>query len=128
MSDQLLKIPGLFKTYHPLVDGSMNITFQTQEVDKQIKSDIFDLHRQFGWILFSPNKIPVNAVPEDDARPLTGQSPSLKMKNTLYALYQELGAPYGKTGFNKFYEERIERQRTEVLNELQTIDRAKQQP
>lgn len=125
MSD-FLKVPGLFKTYSPLVDGSMNLTFQTQEVDKELKSDIFDLHRQFGWILFSPNKIPVNAVPEDDARLATGQSPSLKMKNTIYALYQALGAPYGKTGFDKFYQERLERLRGEILNELQVIDRAKQ--
>jgi len=123
---ELLRVPGLFKTYHPLVDGSMNLTFQTQEVDKELKSDIFDLHRQFGWLIFSPNAIPVNAVPDDDAKPISGQSPSLKMKNTIYALYQALGAPYGKTGFDKFYQERLERLRGEILNELQAIDRAKQ--
>lgn len=123
--NQTLKIAALFKTYHPLIDGSMNVTFQTQEVDKQVKSDIFDLHRQFGWLLFSPNDIPINAVPEQDAQPLYGESPSKKLKNTLYALYQELGAPYGKVGFDKFYTERIERLRGIILDELQTINRGK---
>ncbi len=123
MSD-MLRIAAIFKTYRPHVDGSMTVSFETQEVDKQLKSDIFDLHTQFGWLIFSPNDIPINAVPKDDAQPLYGESPSLKMKNTLYVLYQKLGAPYGKTGFDKFYHERIERLRHIVLDELQTIYRA----
>jgi hypothetical protein len=121
----ILRVAGMFKTYHPLVDGSMNLTFSTQEVDKPLIEQIIEYHRQFGHLLFSPNIVPIGAVPEDDARPTFGQSPSLKLKNTIYALYMELGAPYGKTGFQKFYEERIERLRGEILGELNAVNQSK---
>lgn len=126
MTKDLLRVAAIFKSYHPLVDGSMTLSFQTQEVDRDLKESIFDLHRQFGWLLFSPNDIQPNMVPSDEAMPHSDISPSKKLKNTIYALYIELGSPYGKSGFQKFYEERVERLRGIIIDELQTINRAKQ--
>lgn len=124
MTKELLLMPGLFKTYHPLVDGSMNLTFQTQEItDRNMKNLVFDLHRQFGWILFSPNEIQMDAVPEDPANPPSGDSPSKRLKNTIYALYMKKDAPYGATGFDKFYQEQVERFRSIILTDLSALDR-----
>lgn len=115
---ELLKVAAMFKTYHPLVDGSMNLTFATQEVDKEMKSDIFDLHRQFGWLVFKPNDITLKDIPKSQAEARFGESPSKKMRSTLYVLYAEMGKPYGVTGFDKFYEEWMERFRSQVLEEI----------
>lgn len=115
---EILKLPGLFKTYHPLVDGSMNLTFQTQEVDISAKNSIFELHRQFGWILFKPNEIAVKDIPGVQAETKFGESPSKKMRSTIYVLYAEMGKPYGVTGFEKFYEEWMERFRSQILEEI----------
>lgn len=121
MENNILKLPGLFKTYHPLVDGSMNLTFQTQEVDNVAKNAIFELHRQFGWIVFKPNQIAVKDIPKIDAEVKFGESPSKKMRSTLYVLYSEMGKPYGVTGFEKFYEEWTERFRSQVLEEITKV-------
>lgn len=118
MQDQILRVQGLFKTYHPLVDGSMNITFQTQEIDLALKNQIFELHRQFGHLLFKPNEIMVKDIPTTQAEARFGESPSKKMRSTVYVLYAELGKPYGATGFDKYYEEWMERFRSQIMEEI----------
>lgn len=114
----MIKLEAIFKTYHPLQDGSMNLTFQTQEIANDTKSQILDLHRQFGWILFKPNQITIKDIPVTDAEAKFGESPSKKMRSTLYVLYAEMGKPYGVTGFDKFYSEHMERFRNQVLDEI----------
>lgn len=121
MTETMLKLQGLFKTYHPLVDGSMNLTFETQEVDKDLKNQIFDLHRQFGWLVFKPNEITLKDIPNSQAEARFGESPSKKMRSTLYVLYAEMGKPYGVTGFEKFYTEWSERLRSLVLKEISKV-------
>lgn len=120
---QLIKVEAVLTGIRPLRDGSMSIGFSTQEVSKDFIVDAMQLYQQFGWLLFAPNKVQLDKLPDDPAHPPLGVvSPSQKLKNTLYAYYMKLNAPYGKTGFDKFYREKMEALRAVILSEMEKLD------
>lgn len=119
----LIKVAAAMTNVRPLADGGMSLGFKTQETTRAFMVEAMELYNQFGWLLFSPNEIRLDAVPDDPASPPVGTiSPSRRLKNTIYAYYIKKGAPYGKTGFEKFWSEQAERLRGIILTEMEKLD------
>ena len=122
IEDNLLQLPASLNSYRPLKDNSFNLTFQTQELTTEQKMLIIQLHQDFGHLLFKINPIQMNEVPDDPANlPANQKSPSQQLKNTIYALYQAQNAPYGMSGFDRYYREKMARFKQELINEISEI-------
>lgn len=98
----MLKIPATFDRYSSRSDGSMGVSFSTQEASA---SDLAMIHahvRQFGWLLFDENEIQSEDIPKEGAD--EEKSPSKRLRSVLFVLWKQEGE---KGDFEIFYRDRM---------------------
>lgn len=88
-----------------LKDGSLRLTFETQELDTDNCVSLFQMRLQFGWLLFSPNK--EEQAPLDEPTPQDeNKTPSQRLRACIYRYWQAHGE--SKIDFDSFYRSQIE--------------------
>jgi hypothetical protein len=92
----ILKTPAILTSYTPKVDGSMKLSFTTQELDDAQKMYVISYYQKFGNLLFKENEILDDEIPEEDAV-REGKTPSERLRNVMYVYWKEHGIvePFG---------------------------------
>jgi len=95
-----IEIPAIFTGLTTKADRSLSLRFNTaQEVDENTATTLFTYRMAQGYLLFSPNPIDEESVPQGSAL-MEGKSPSQRLRDVLYVYYKQLNP---KTDFETFY-------------------------
>lgn len=85
----MIRVPATFDRFSSRADGSLGLSFTTQEVDIKELSDIHGHVRSFGWLLFKDSEIQDDDIPDEEPD-RDDISPSKRLYNVLYAYYAQL--------------------------------------
>ncbi len=89
-------------------DKSVKLSFETRELMPTEVLTLMSMEGNEGWLLFGPNEINVEEMPDDDAE-VEGKKPSQRLRASLYVLYKQLAASGTYLGtFQTFYDEKME--------------------
>jgi hypothetical protein len=98
-------VPATLEGLSMLKDGGISIRLHTKELTAEEKVDASKFYQQYGWFTFSANddvELPVKDAPLDEF----AKSPSQRLRNTIFVLYQQSG-PMDIT-FDEFYRRKME--------------------
>ena len=73
-----------------LKDGSVRMTFDSQELNGKDAAILFSLRRQLGWLLFSENQIKEEDVPYKAAKGVNNKTPSQRLRSIIYVKWSQL--------------------------------------
>ena len=86
-------------------DGSLRLTFRTQELQPESKLSVFEFQNKFGWLVFSASKIQEADMPKFKAVEKSDRTPSERLRNTLYRLWEKVDT---SETFDTFYARKME--------------------
>lgn len=117
---EIISVPCLLWDRGYLSDGGRRIWVSTNElVDSQIALiNRYGDNKTFGYFFFSPEKIKIQDikdVPEIEPEFKGGKSPSQRLRNTFYILWEQNGA---KGDFEDYYKYQIEKIITTIKEKL----------
>ena len=84
-------LASYFKSYRPKADGSLSITFDTQEVTSSEVAELHDFRNKYGVLVFkAEDQLTEQEMKDLDALDLeyNGKSKSKILKNVLYVYFQ----------------------------------------
>ena len=88
-------------------DGSLKITFETQEIDDERGAALLGMRNKIGWVVFAPNGTPHVEVPDELATEFKNdKSPSQRLRSVLYIYWKQEGQ---RGTFDDFYRMKINR-------------------
>ena len=99
---------SILKTYRPLKDGSVNVTFETNELNGDELMQIHTLMNTYGVLVFKQeSQLTDSEMKELDSLEMeyNGISKSKRFKNVLYRLWEQEGKPFT---FNEYYAKKME--------------------
>ena len=97
--------PVLIDSIRTLKDRSVKIVLETREFSPDESAILFSLRGSEAWALLSPAPLEEDDIPDEPVYQSSGKSPSQRLRNVLYVLWQQKGS-IGE--FDTFYRERIE--------------------
>lgn len=97
-----------------MVDGGLSIGFHTKELSPEEKALAMMHQGQAGWLVFAENEVPKAEMPKGDAD-LRQKTPSQRMRNVIYILWQQSATDIP---FPQFYEEYMEKLIVQVKEAL----------
>lgn len=114
-----ITLPVIFQKMQPRVDKSWVLSFETRELFGKDVEVLANRLGTEGWIVHSPNDdIAVSDIPEITADAgLEGKSPSQRLRNSLYVLWEQKGKPGGV--FDPYYLNQMERLVETIKNKLE---------
>lgn len=114
----LLKVPAEISRIQTMADGGLRLFVDTQEISSKDKGLVMELHKKLGWFLFSETSIEKEDVLDlPEIKLDKGQkSPSLRLRNVLYLVWEQQGKKGSSEEFYKNYMERIIIKLKEQLN------------
>lgn len=74
-------------------DRSVRLEFETGEVSGDDIARLYDYRQLQGWLLFSPNELSLEDIPEVRAEEMDAKTPSQRLRNILYVYWQQKGKP-----------------------------------
>jgi hypothetical protein len=91
-----------------LKDGSLSITFETQEISPGKVGEVYALRNKIAYLYISANQI---TMPEqkmiDTMEPeMVGKSPSLRLRNVLFVAHGQNAEGY--SDFDSYYKAKME--------------------
>ena len=88
-----------------LVDGSIRLTVDSQELNPEEMSQLFQINKKLGWFTFQ--EAPFEEIPDvpEVKTEFNDKTPSQRLRNTIYVLWSQLG---GKGSFDDFYKSQLE--------------------
>lgn len=109
----MIQFPAYLSGFSSRTDGSAGIRITTQELGPDDFAALQGTLNQFGYFLFSPNKVQDEEIPDEDAE--ENKKPSQRLRAVLYRLWEQ----QGKNGtFESFYREKMEMLITTVKGKL----------
>jgi len=84
--------PAILKTYRPLKDGSINVTFETNELAPEEIVKLHSLHNTYGVLYFKQeSQLTEQELKDLDSLEMeyNGISKSKRLKNVLYRLWEK---------------------------------------
>lgn len=92
-----VSLPVIFRIMKPKVDKSWTLWFETRELNGVDIQTLSEMMGSEGWIVISPNDdISEGDIPVGEADSgLEGKSPSERLRNVLYVLWEQSGKPTG---------------------------------
>lgn len=101
-------IPVIVGGIRSLKDGSVSITFETQELSSGKAGELFSLRNKIAYVYVSERQI---TLPEqkmvDALEPeMQGKTPSLRLRNVLYLLWKQ--DPEGYQDSDAYYRAKME--------------------
>lgn len=103
---QPFKIPATMKAPKFLENHSANLTFNTNELSTDEKTQILNYMGQEGWLLFAPNAIQDSEVPNMPAK-TEGKSPSQRQHAVMFLYWKQVLK--GEGDFETYYRNAMER-------------------
>lgn len=104
------KVGATFEKASTLKDGSLRVTFDTQEVDAQKMAKVFEMRKVLGHLIFArPNttvEIP-EAKPKGIPSAPNEKKASVRLRAVLFRVWEGLGKPGTSEGFYQNEMERI---------------------
>lgn len=103
MAKNTRTFPAIFLKMTPRVDKSWKLEFETRELFGKDIEQLANLLGAEGWLAYSPNDdITMADIPEVVADSgMEGKTPSQRLRNSLYVLWDQRGKPSGK--FDPWY-------------------------
>lgn len=103
-----ISLPVILEKMQPLVDRSWKLTFATRELYGKDIEELANRLGTEGYIVHSTNDdIAMSDIPEVNADSgLEGKSPSQRLRNVLYVLWQQNGS---KGSYDVYYITQMER-------------------
>lgn len=100
-----LLTPAILSSYRPKKDGSMTLTFATQEMTQEQKVDAITHYQQFGWLGFVDSEDATDLEIPDQDPVREGKTPQQRLRGIMYVYWKEreITEP-----FNGWYERQIE--------------------
>jgi hypothetical protein len=102
---KILQVPAALEGITFLKDGGLSVRFQTKELNEEEKVNASKWYQQYGWLTFAANdqvEVPSKDAPRDEF----SKTPSQRLRNTIYVLYQQSGQ--AELTFDEFYRRKIE--------------------
>jgi len=108
MERKPIQIPSSLNGISTLKDGSLSLSFHTQEVSAEEAVNIMGYRNDFGFLLFKPTAFKDEEVPDYDPKVDDSEkSPSQRLRGSIYALAAQKNLP--KTEWTEFYRKEMER-------------------
>lgn len=103
MNKRKISLPVIFNKMTPRADKSWKLEFETRELFGKDVQELADRLGSEGWIVHSANDdIELADIPEVTADAgLEGKTPSQRLRNSLYVLWEQRGKPTGD--FDTYY-------------------------
>jgi len=103
-----VQIPSQLEKISTRADNTIKLTFGSQELSTNEIAKLFEYKRDIGWLLFSPDEMSKEDLPEKDVEYKGGnKSPSKRLRNVIYVFWRD--ETDQSEDFQKFYERQIER-------------------
>lgn len=105
-----VQIPVVFDGLRTLGDGSIKMTFQTREVKAEEAVSLLEYRKAEGWLLFKPAPFEdrdLIDIPESVPEFRDRKTPSQRLRNVLYRLWEHRGRPGDSEDFRIAEMERI---------------------
>lgn len=109
---------GIFDKLETRKDRTLKCTFLTQELTPEHSTALMQLVHEYGFIAFSPREIKKEellSVPEIEMEFPNEKSPSQRLRNTLYVLWEQSGS---KGNFDTYYKQKMEMLITVIKDKL----------
>lgn len=87
------QVPSTISKITTMADKSLRLQVDTQELPKEDKAKVFDLHEELGWFCFSKAEIKEEDIvdlPEIKPEFKDQKSPSQRLRNRLYVYYASI--------------------------------------
>jgi hypothetical protein len=86
-----IQFASTIESVKPLKDGSMSLTFHTQEMTNEDKLNILNLLGKFGWLLFKEDIKEWNEaeVPKEDSGYDDGISPQKRLRGVIFRVWEQ---------------------------------------
>lgn len=104
MSSDIVKVGAILDGVKTLSDGTLKVSFALNEIPSDCAASIIKLHRQWGWLLFSPShSLEVPDEPPPEFR--NDKSMSQRLRAVLYIWHEQ-----SKSGqsFDSWYRDKME--------------------
>jgi hypothetical protein len=100
----MIKVGAILDGIKTMSDGTLKLAFALNEVNKEVGAEIITMHREFGWLLFSPT--PEISAPEEPPVELdVKKTPGQRLRSVLYILWEQTGK---NDDFETFYRKKME--------------------
>ena len=87
-------------------DGSLKLTYETQELNAKDGAALLDMRNKIGWLLFAADQLTSDDLPEEKIDLEIGEkSPSQRLRSVLFVYWKSKNQ---KGSFNDFYRRQIE--------------------
>lgn len=116
MIPRAVTMPAILDAASTRKDRSIKLVFETQEMSAEVAAALFSMRQMQGWLLFSPNTIQEENIPDEKAELDEGKSPSKRLRSVLFILWKQRG----KQGdFETYYRAQIERLIDQIKEKLE---------
>ena len=123
MSDKIT-IPVTFDSANRRKDRSIRMSFSSMfEMSTDDYMEIDKLLQQSGWIIFSPQALSEEDIPDEDIETDIAKSQSTQIRDALWVFYKAKGGKTeDKDAWNIFYRKQMQAFKGRILEEVHKLE------
>lgn len=101
------QLPAIFHKITSRADKSYKIEFETRELSGQDAAILFGLLQTEGWLLFSPNTLQEEDIPDEKADSMTNQkTQAQRLRGVIFKIWETNGS---NGSFETYYQSYMEK-------------------
>lgn len=102
------QLPAIFNKITSRADGSYKLEFESRELSGMDASNLLSLLRQEGWLLFAPNELQEQDIPDEKADSMTNQkTQAQRLRAVIFKIWQTNGQSGSFETYYLYYMEKI---------------------
>lgn len=102
----MIQLPSTITKIESLLDNTIRIRVETQEVSSDAAVELFNLRGKLGWMVFSADSLTPSDIPKEKPNDMDTKTPGQRLRAVLYVTWEQNGK---KGDFETFYRSSIER-------------------
>jgi len=106
-----VQFPAQLQKIATRVDGSINISLDTQELNGVDMAELFSYRNLLGYVTFTPNLVNNVEVPDEPVED-NSKSPSQRLRSVLFILWKQSDKKFDT--FSQYYDVQMER----IINQI----------
>ena len=124
MRKDAITIPVTFDTANRRKDRSIRMSFSSMfEMSTEDYMEIDKLLQQSGWVMFSPQAISEEDIPDEDIETDIAKSQSTQIRDALWVFYKAKGGKTeDKEAWNVFYRKQMQTFKGRILEEVHKLE------